>query len=75
MGQQVAAKGATVHDGTIQSRRGSLSIDDEGTPTNRTTLIEDGILVGTRRPPERTADKYEGHRQRKARLRLCRCRA
>src|SRR6202012_2813116 len=47
MGQQVAAKGVTVvDDGTIQSRRGSLSIDDEGTPTNPTVLIEDGILVG-----------------------------
>ncbi|ETR77206.1 peptidase C69 [Afipia sp. P52-10] len=47
MGQQVAAKGVTVvDDGTIQNRRGSLSIDDEGTPTNRTVLIEDGILVG-----------------------------
>jgi TldD protein len=47
MGQQVAAKGVTVvDDGTMQSRRGSLSIDDEGTPTNRTVLIEDGILVG-----------------------------
>jgi len=47
LGQQVAAKGVTVvDDGTISSRRGSLSIDDEGTPTNRTTLIEDGILVG-----------------------------
>ena len=47
MGQQVAAKGVTVvDDGTLQSRRGSLSIDDEGTPTNRTVLIEDGILVG-----------------------------
>ncbi len=47
MGQQVAAKGVTVvDDGTIASRRGSLSIDDEGTPTNRTMLIEDGILVG-----------------------------
>ncbi len=47
MGQQVAAKGVTVvDDGTIASRRGSLSIDDEGTPTNRTVLIEDGILVG-----------------------------
>jgi TldD protein len=47
MGQQVAAKGVTVvDDGTMAQRRGSLSIDDEGTPTNRTTLIEDGILVG-----------------------------
>ena len=47
MGQQVAAKGVTVvDDGTIQARRGSLSIDDEGTPTNRTVLIENGILVG-----------------------------
>ncbi len=47
MGQQVAAKGVTVvDDGTMQARRGSLSIDDEGTPTNRTVLIEDGILVG-----------------------------
>ena len=47
MGQRVAAKGVTVvDDGTIDDRRGSLSIDDEGTPTNRTVLIEDGILVG-----------------------------
>jgi TldD protein len=47
MGQLVAAKGVTVvDDGTIQARRGSLSIDDEGTPTNRTVLIEDGVLVG-----------------------------
>ena len=47
MGQRVAAKGVTVvDDGTIATRRGSLSIDDEGTPTNRTVLIEDGILVG-----------------------------
>jgi TldD protein len=47
MGQQVAAKGVTVvDDGTISARRGSLSIDDEGTPTSRTVLIEDGILVG-----------------------------
>ena len=47
MGQRVAAKGVTVvDDGTIASRRGSLSIDDEGTPTNRTVLIEDGKLVG-----------------------------
>jgi TldD protein len=47
IGQQVPTKGVTVvDDGTIQARRGSLSIDDEGTPTNRTVLIEDGILVG-----------------------------
>ena len=47
MGQQVAAKGVTVvDDGTMARRRGSLSIDDEGTPTKRTVLIEDGILVG-----------------------------
>ncbi|SNY92136.1 microcin-processing peptidase 2. Unknown type peptidase. MEROPS family U62 [Cohaesibacter sp. ES.047] len=47
MGQQVAAKGVTVvDDGTLSGKRGSLQIDDEGTPTQRTTLIEDGVLVG-----------------------------
>ena len=47
MGQRVAALGVTiVDDGTIADRRGSLTIDDEGTPTQCTTLIEDGILVG-----------------------------
>ena len=47
MGEQVAAKGVTVvDDGTIAERRGSLTIDDEGTPTQCTTLIEDGVLVG-----------------------------
>ncbi|MBD9435467.1 metalloprotease TldD [Pseudoxanthomonas sp. PXM03] len=47
IGQQVAAKGVTiVDDGTLPGRRGSLNIDDEGTPTNCTTLIEDGVLVG-----------------------------
>jgi TldD protein len=47
MGKQVAAKGVTViDDGTIQDRRGSLTIDDEGTPSQRTVLIEDGILTG-----------------------------
>jgi len=47
LGQQVAAKGVTVvDDGTIEERRGSLTIDDEGTPTNRTVLIADGKLVG-----------------------------
>jgi TldD protein len=47
MGSQVAARGVTVlDDGTIPDRRGSLTFDDEGTPSNRTTLIEDGKLVG-----------------------------
>ena len=47
MGQRVAAPGVTViDDGTIASRRGSLTVDDEGTPTQTTTLIDDGILVG-----------------------------
>jgi len=47
IGQQVAAKGLTVvDDGTIINRRGSLNIDDEGNPTQRTVLIEDGILRG-----------------------------
>ncbi|MDX2276347.1 MAG: metalloprotease TldD [Hyphomonadaceae bacterium] len=47
VGQRVAAPGVTVvDDGTIENRRGSLNIDDEGTPTQRTVLIEDGILKG-----------------------------
>jgi TldD protein len=47
MGERVAAPGVTVvDDGTLAERRGSLSIDDEGTPTSRTILIEDGILKG-----------------------------
>ncbi|MCK5296049.1 MAG: metalloprotease TldD [Alphaproteobacteria bacterium] len=47
IGQQIASKGVTVvDDGTIPDRRGSLTIDDEGTPTQKTTLIEDGILTG-----------------------------
>jgi len=47
MGKRVASKGVTVvDDGTLADRRGSLSIDDEGTPTSRTVLIEDGILTG-----------------------------
>ena len=47
VGQRVAAKGVTViDDGTIADRRGSLNIDDEGNATQRTVLIEDGILKG-----------------------------
>jgi TldD protein len=47
MGEMVAAKGVTiVDDGTIPDARGSLTFDDEGTPSHRTTLIEDGRLVG-----------------------------
>ena len=47
MGERVAAPGVTVvDDGTIADRRGSLTIDDEGTPAQNTTLIEDGVLVG-----------------------------
>ncbi len=47
IGERVASKGVTViDDGTIPDRRGSLNIDDEGNPTQRTVLIEDGILRG-----------------------------
>ena len=47
MGQRIAAPGVTVvDDGTLPDRRGSLTVDDEGTPTGRCTLIEDGILTG-----------------------------
>ncbi|BCK88047.1 metalloprotease TldD [Sideroxyarcus emersonii] len=47
IGQRVAAKGVTVvDDGTIADRRGSLNVDDEGNLTQRTVLIEDGILRG-----------------------------
>jgi TldD protein len=47
MGKRVAAPGVTVvDDGTLADRRGSLTIDDEGTPSQRTVLIEDGILTG-----------------------------
>jgi len=47
IGERVAAPGVTVvDDGTLPDRRGSLSVDDEGNATQRTVLIEDGILVG-----------------------------
>lgn len=47
VGKRVAAKGVTVvDDGTLPGRRGSLNIDDEGCPTQRTVLIEDGVLQG-----------------------------
>jgi TldD protein len=47
LGQRVAAPGVTVvDDGTLDGRRGSLNVDDEGTQTQRTVLIEDGILRG-----------------------------
>jgi TldD protein len=47
IGERVAATGVTVvDDGTLSGRRGSLNVDDEGTPTQNTVLIEDGILRG-----------------------------
>ncbi|QHJ12549.1 Metalloprotease TldD [Paraglaciecola mesophila] len=47
MGQQVASEGCTiVDDGTLANRRGSLSVDDEGTPSQYNVLIKDGILTG-----------------------------
>ncbi|NLA89440.1 MAG: metalloprotease TldD [Alcaligenaceae bacterium] len=47
IGEQVASKGVTViDDGTMQDRRGSLNVDDEGNPTQHNVLIEDGVLRG-----------------------------
>jgi TldD protein len=69
MGQRVAARGVTVvDDGTLPERRGSLTIDDEGTATGRNVLIEDGILVGFMHDRQnarlmRTAPTGNGRRQ------------
>ncbi len=47
LGQRIASAGVTVvDDGTMPDRRGSLTVDDEGTPTGRTVMIEDGVLTG-----------------------------
>jgi TldD protein len=47
IGERVGARGVTVvDDGTLPGRRGSLTVDDEGNPTSRTVLIEDGVLRG-----------------------------
>ena len=69
IGERVAAKGVTVvDDGTLPNRRGSLNIDDEGNPTQCTTLIEDGILKGYIGHAERTPDEDAGYRQRAPRI-------
>jgi hypothetical protein len=70
IGQQVASKGVTVvDDGTLPDRRGSITIDDEGTPSQRNVLIEDGILVGYLQDRmKRASDGWEIHRQRQARI-------
>ncbi len=61
IGQRVAAPGVTVvDDGTLPGRRGSLNVDDEGTPTGRTVLIEDGILRGYLH--DRLSARLMGHR-------------
>ena len=66
IGERVAAPGVTViDDGSIGDRRGSLTIDDEGTPTQRNVLIEDGILKClSPGPPQRPADGRRADRQR-----------
>ena len=68
IGEQVAARGVTVFDdGSIEGRRGSLTVDDEGTPTSRTILIEDGILVGYMHDRQSARLMgHAGHRQRPA---------
>ena len=70
IGERVAAPGVTViDDGTIARRRGSLNIDDEGQPTQRNVLIENGVLKTLHAgQPERAADEGAAHRQRAARI-------
>jgi TldD protein len=65
IGSRVAASGVTViDDGTLAERRGSLNIDDEGNPTQRTVLIEDGILKGLHAGrSQRPFDGCRTHRQ------------
>ena len=66
LGERVAAEGVTVvDDGTLPGRRGSLNVDDEGTPTGRTVLIENGVLLRlSPGSPERAADGDAADRQR-----------
>ena len=79
IGQRVAAKGVTVvDDGTIADRRGSLNVDDEGNPTQRNVLIEDGILKGYMQDSaERAPDGRAGPPATAGAspTRTCRCRA
>ena len=72
IGQRVAAESVTVvDDGTIENRRGSLTVDDEGTPTESTTLIERGILKAYMQDKlNARVDGHEAHRQRAAGI-LC----
>ena len=61
IGQKIAAEDVTVIDnGQIENRRGSLNIDDEGTPTSSTTLIENGVLIGYMH--DRLSARIMGHK-------------